>query len=225
MEIDRKGIENKMIEKYSDLEGKRILEVGCGDGRITAFLAEKTEDLVAIDPDSESIVEARESIEGVDFRIGSGEALEFENESFDLVMFGMSLHHHCNCGKALREAQRVLKSNGQLIILEPTLDGEIQRLFHLFTDETDAIEKARSAVYESDFTLECREIFDRDWVFEGKEELYVYHFEHYRDLRYDGSIARSIDELLGGRIDDRPIVVKETLEIVSMRKENRRREE
>jgi ubiquinone/menaquinone biosynthesis C-methylase UbiE len=220
MEIDRKHLENSMIEKFVDLEGKHILEVGCGGGRVTAFIAEKAENLIAIDPDEGCIAKARENIRGVDFRVGSGEALDFEGGSFDLVIFTMSLHHHGDCEMALKEARRVLDKSGQLLILEPVLDGEIQRLFHLFTDETEAIEKARHAINRAAFFLERRETFYKDWVFEDKEELYNYHFEYYGDSHYDGSIVGSMNELLGERIDERPIVVKDRLEIVSMRKEN-----
>jgi ubiquinone/menaquinone biosynthesis C-methylase UbiE len=224
MDLDKEQIENTMIEKFADLVGKRVLEVGCGDGRVTSLLAKKTGELVAIDPEEGCVAEARENIKGVDFRVGSGEALEFESGSFDLVIFTMSLHHHRNCGEALREAHRVLRRGGQLILLEPARDGELQRLFHLFADETEAIEKARDAIDGADFYPECRETFYKDWVFEDKEELYDYHFEHYGDSHYDGSIVGSMNELLGERIDERPIVVKDKLEIVSMRKENRRRE-
>ncbi|MEA3470162.1 MAG: class I SAM-dependent methyltransferase [Thermodesulfobacteriota bacterium] len=223
MELDRENVEIGMISRLSRLEGKRVLEVGCGDGRVTAFLAEKTGGLVAIDPDGESIAEARENIKGVDFRVGSGEALEFEDKSFDLVMFTMSLHHHRDCKKALREAHRVLGREGQLILLEPALDGEIQRIFHLFTDETEGIEQALDAIEGSQFYTEHCETFSKDWVFEDSEELYNYHFEHYGDSRYNGSIVGSINELLGGRIDERPIVVKDKVTIFSMRKENLRR--
>jgi ubiquinone/menaquinone biosynthesis C-methylase UbiE len=224
VELDKEQIESTMIEKFADLEGKRILEVGCGDGRVTSFLAEKTGGLVAIDPEEGCIAEARENIKGADFRVGSGEALEFDNGSFDLVIFTMSLHHHRNCNEALREAHRVLGNGGQLILLEPALDGEIQRLFHLFTDETEAIEKARDAIGVSDFYLEYSETFTKNWVFEDSEELYNYHFEHYGDSHYDGIIVGSMNELLGEKINERPIPVKDKLEIVSMRKENRRRE-
>jgi ubiquinone/menaquinone biosynthesis C-methylase UbiE len=220
MEIDKEQIENSMIEKFADLEGKRILEVGCGEGRVTEFLAGKAGDLVAIDTDEKCIAGAREAVKNADFRVGSGEALKFDGGSFDLVIFTMSLHHHRDCKKALREAHRVLERDGRLLLLEPALDGEIQRLFHLFTDETEAIEKARDAIDGSPFYPECRETFYKDWVFEDKEELYDYHFEHYGDSRYDGSIVGSMNELLGEKIHERPITVRDKVNIIAMRKDN-----
>jgi len=219
MEIDSEQREKRVIQKFADLKGKRILEVGCGDGRVTELLCEEAGEVIAIDPDESSIAEAREHIQGVDFRIGSGESLEFDDESFDLVLFTMSLHHHRNCRRALREAHRVLGKEGQVILLEPTLDGEIQRLFHLFgTDEAKGIERAFGAINDSPFYQEYCETFSKNWVFEDSKELYDYHFEQYGDSRYDGSIVDSINELLGERIDEKPIVVSDRIRICSMRK-------
>ena len=78
MELDKEKIEIGMIEQVADLKGKQVLEVGCGDGRLTLLLAGKSGKLIAIDPDDACIAEARRNIRGVDFRLGSGEALEFE---------------------------------------------------------------------------------------------------------------------------------------------------
>lgn len=43
------------IEEFVQLNGKTLLEVGCGDGRLTALLARKVEAITAIDPDDNSI--------------------------------------------------------------------------------------------------------------------------------------------------------------------------
>ena len=51
MNLNKGEIEIGMIERFVDLEGKRILEVGCGSGRMTSLLAERSAKLVAIDPD------------------------------------------------------------------------------------------------------------------------------------------------------------------------------
>jgi len=220
MELDKEKIEIGMIERLADLKGDRVLEVGCGNGRLTLLIAGKSGELVAIDPDDASIAEARRNIRGVDFRIGSGEALEFEDESFDLIIFTMSLHHHTDCVMALREAQRTLKKDGMLVVLEPAVDGEIQRLYRLFADETPAIERALGAINGSDFNLEQHEIFYRNWVFEDKEELYSYHFENYGNTDCNAGIISSMNELLAEKINDKPVIVRDKLEIFSMRRES-----
>jgi ubiquinone/menaquinone biosynthesis C-methylase UbiE len=91
MERDQGKKEFEKIEEIASLDGKVALEVGCGDGLVSAFLASKVKNLVAIDPDKEALEKAKENIQGVDFRLGSGEKLEFEDESFDLVLFTLSL--------------------------------------------------------------------------------------------------------------------------------------
>ncbi|MBW2558030.1 MAG: class I SAM-dependent methyltransferase [Deltaproteobacteria bacterium] len=219
MELDKEKIEIGMIERFVDLKGNRVLEVGCGDGRLTLLFAGESGELIAIDPDDTRIAEARRNIRGVDFRIGSGEALEFEDESFDLIIFTMSLHHHTDCALALREAHRTLKKDGMLVVLEPAVDGETQRFYHLFADETPAIERALGAINGSDFNLEQHEIFYKNWVFEAKEELYSYHFENYSSADYDAGIVSDMNKLLGEKINDKPVVLRDKLEIFSMRRE------
>ena len=201
-----------------------MLEVGCGSGRMTSLLAERSAKLVAIDPYEASIANARRNIKGVDFRVGPGETMEFEDESFDLVVFTMSLHHHMNSVLALREARRTLRKDGRLVLLEPVVDGEIQRLYHLFIDETPAIEKVLDTIDTSHFDMEHYEIFDKYWMFENKEELYDYHFEHYGSADYDAGIIDRMNELLGEKIKDKPVIVQDGIKIFVMRKKDKKKD-
>jgi len=71
------------IEEFVQLNGRDVLEVGCGDGRLSALLGNKVGSLTAIDPDKEMINLARKGIDGADFQIGSGENLDFADRSFE----------------------------------------------------------------------------------------------------------------------------------------------
>ena len=93
MEQDKENITLQKIEQHAFSLKGHVLEVGCGDGRITSLLAEKTENVIAIEPDAETIAHAKNSIENVRFIRGSGEHLGFRNGSFDLILFTLSLHH------------------------------------------------------------------------------------------------------------------------------------
>ena len=81
------------IKEFIQLSGKKMLEIGCGDGRLSVQLADEVDALTAIDPDGARIDQARKSIAGVNFQVGSGEQLEFDSHSFDIVLFGYSLHY------------------------------------------------------------------------------------------------------------------------------------
>ena len=52
---DPQGNETKALHELVDFTGKRVLEIGCGDGRLTYRYAEKTAQVIAIDPDSSEI--------------------------------------------------------------------------------------------------------------------------------------------------------------------------
>ena len=58
------------IEEFVDLSGREMLEIGCGDGRLSSLLADKVNHLTAIDPDQAMINQAGKKISALDFRVG-----------------------------------------------------------------------------------------------------------------------------------------------------------
>ena len=216
MERDNEKKEKQMLEEFADLQGKHVLEIGCGDGRITEWLAGKAKEYTAIDPDGQSISEARDRVGGVDFRVGSGEKLEFENMSFDVVIFTLSLHHQ-DSSLALDEAHRVLRESGQMVVLEPAVDGELQQFFNIFDNEKDVQRKALEAMEAADFDLEEQETFYAHWTFENKEDVYRYDFGG-PETGPDASGIKKMDELLGEKLNNEPIHLTDKLNIFSLRK-------
>lgn len=164
-----------MIEQFAALQDQKILEVGCGDGRMSKLLAPNSRKYFAIDPDGQSIEKAKSAIPNVDFRIGSGEALEFEDGSFPIILFTLSLHH-LESNLALKEAHRVLTAEGQLVILEPLANGEVTKIYDLFDDESERILDAWNMIQNSDFEIERHETFFTVMSFNDLEELCNYPF-------------------------------------------------
>jgi ubiquinone/menaquinone biosynthesis C-methylase UbiE len=216
MKQDRGNIEYSKIIEYANLNGCKILEVGCGNGRVSVMLARTAKSVIAIDPDSEQINIAKSAVKGVDFRVGSGEDILFNNETFDTVAFTFSLHHQ-NAVKALREAHRVLKSGGQLLIIEPSGGGEVHRFFKMFRDETLQLANALEAIRDSNFEPVREETFSTEWVFDDCEDLYVYYFNHYKMPR-DSEFIKKMNALLGDRVQNRPIALIDRITIFSLRK-------
>jgi 2-polyprenyl-3-methyl-5-hydroxy-6-metoxy-1,4-benzoquinol methylase len=90
------GLELRLIERFTSLRGKRVLEIGCGDGRLTLQYAPEAASVLAIDPDRASIDEANwqranRRLANVDFRVGSIEQLPGRGALFDAALFGWSL--------------------------------------------------------------------------------------------------------------------------------------
>jgi len=52
------GFERRLIERFTSLRHKRVLEVGCGDGRLTFQYASRASSVLAIDPDRPGLEEA-----------------------------------------------------------------------------------------------------------------------------------------------------------------------
>ena len=90
---DLHAVEPRRIQALVPLEGKRILEVGCGDGRLTAFAAAGAASVYAFDPNAERVETARAAAdsERVRFAVHGAEALDVERESFDVALCGWSL--------------------------------------------------------------------------------------------------------------------------------------
>lgn len=86
------------------------LEVGVGSGRFAAPLGIDE----GIDPSDRMVELAR--ARGVEAKVGRGEELAFRDSSFDYVVFIFALCFVEDPGKAIKEAKRVLKKRGKIII-------------------------------------------------------------------------------------------------------------
>jgi len=112
------------FKSLGDLKGKRVLDLGCGAGETTAWLALQGArvDGVDISPGMIEVTRALAERQGVADRvalhISPGEKLPFEAGTFDAV-FGHDCLHHMDFDKARDEIQRVLKPGGRAVFAEP----------------------------------------------------------------------------------------------------------
>jgi 2-polyprenyl-3-methyl-5-hydroxy-6-metoxy-1,4-benzoquinol methylase len=90
---DVHAVEPRRIEELVPLEGTRVVDVGCGEGRLTAFAAARGACVYAFDPNAERVEEARATadVERVRFGVHGAEALDVVRESFDVALCGWSL--------------------------------------------------------------------------------------------------------------------------------------
>jgi 2-polyprenyl-3-methyl-5-hydroxy-6-metoxy-1,4-benzoquinol methylase len=90
---DLHGTEARWIEALVPLAGARVLDVGCGEGRLTGFAAARAASVYAFDPNVESVETARAVADAQHVRFGvhGAEALDVERESFDVALCGWSL--------------------------------------------------------------------------------------------------------------------------------------
>ncbi len=92
---DPEGAEALVVGQTADFTGARVLEVGCGDGRLTWLYAPRAESILGIDPDEEQISLARsatppEVADRVRFEVGEAEDLS-RTAVFDIAFLSWSL--------------------------------------------------------------------------------------------------------------------------------------
>jgi SAM-dependent methyltransferase len=107
-----------------ELRGAKVLEVGAGTGKWTRFLLELGADVTIVEPDDDMrAVLVRRSPE-VHAIKGAAEALPVDDETFDVVLVS-SAWHWFEQPAATNEVARVLRDNGQLLILWNGFSGEV----------------------------------------------------------------------------------------------------
>ncbi|MEJ7872956.1 MAG: methyltransferase domain-containing protein [Rubrobacteraceae bacterium] len=118
---ERLGLERLRREALRGLRG-RVLELGVGTGRNFPLYPDEVVRVVGIDPDEVMLRRARRRAEKAPFPAqavaGSAEELPFEGASFDAVVGTLVFCTIPDPRKALREARRVLRSGGELRLLE-----------------------------------------------------------------------------------------------------------
>ena len=191
---------------------RRVLSVGCGDGRLSALLEDKVGSLTAIDPDKTVITLAKKNIARVDFKVGSGEKLEFADRSFDIILFSYSLHHQ-DCVKALDEAKRVLKNDGRILIIEPAPDREYTQFVSIFQeDEIDRLSTTLSHIKSGNFSIIRKEVYFMEYPYTDEKELYSHFIDSFM-LKKDAEAVEKMKTILGSKKHSRPIVVRDKVNI------------
>ena len=112
-----------------DVQGKTVLDLGCGDGENTVLLARRGAQVKALDISDELIKIARNRLvanninSGVEFFVGSAHDLPLADESVDVV-FGMAILHHLELPLVAREVHRILRKGGRAIFSEPVRNSK-----------------------------------------------------------------------------------------------------
>ena len=149
-----------------------VLDVGCGNGRITRLIAACGARVVGIDPGARQIerAQAEASVNGERYVMGAAENLAIAEGSADVIIFFNSLHHvpEAAMDRALAEARRVLKPQGWLAVAEPLADGPQFELQRPYNDETEVRAKAYAAVKRA-AADGFRPISESTYVADGKQ--------------------------------------------------------
>ena len=93
---DPERTEVRVVQRHVPLAGARILEIGCGDGRLTRRVAGVARTMVAIDPNASLICQAKQLTpdslrKKVQYRTGRAENLQRPDQSFEVAVLSWSV--------------------------------------------------------------------------------------------------------------------------------------
>lgn len=143
-----------VIVETLDLEGKRVIDVGCGDGNLTRLMARNGAHVLGVECSPRQLAKAWKADKVSDERIveGVGQALPAEDGSADMVVFFNSLHHIPaeHMAQALAEARRVLVPGGMVYVSEPVAEGKFFETCRPVDDETQVRAQALACLRQAD---------------------------------------------------------------------------
>lgn len=116
IEAQQRPTYEEAIRRVGIATGQRVLDIGCGSGAFLRLAADRSAHVSGLDASEELLQLARERVPDADLRVGDMEALPFADGAFDVVAGFNSFFFAADMVAALREAGRVAKPGGSVVI-------------------------------------------------------------------------------------------------------------
>jgi demethylmenaquinone methyltransferase/2-methoxy-6-polyprenyl-1,4-benzoquinol methylase len=118
--------------------GDSVTDVCCGDGRLTALLAERVGPFGRVEgvdvsaPTVDAVIAAQHALVQAHFQVADAVSLPFPADTFDAATIAFGLRYLPDVRAALRELVRVVRPGGRVVILELALPrGQLRRAAYL----------------------------------------------------------------------------------------------
>lgn len=123
MHVPQQQLEEALLKVVGDAPVGELLDIGTGTGRMLEILANRVTRGVGVDLSSDMLALARSNIERagithVHVRKGDMYQLPLDDASIDLAILHMVLHYSDDPTEVIREASRVLRTDGRLIVVD-----------------------------------------------------------------------------------------------------------
>jgi ubiquinone/menaquinone biosynthesis C-methylase UbiE len=195
------------VEREIELEGRRVLDVGCGTGRLEVALADRAR-VWGVDAEPEMLEVARRNAPGARFKLGRAEQLPFKDGWFERVVMWLS-SHLVNHARAFAETRRVLGPNGRLAVvtfdpayfdefwlneLFPSMEA-VDRARFSTSDELEGELRATGFAEVRATRLSQRATLTRDQALERIRGRHISTFDLISQEEYEAGLARAEREL------------------------------
>ena len=211
-QIDVNCPEPEIYNRLLSLDGKHILELGCGSAEITRNIATSGVDrkITALEVDEVAHEKNLQitDLPNVSFSLSGAQEIPLDDETVDVVFMFKSLHHVPLelMDQSLREVRRVLKQGGLAYISEPVFAGDFNEVLRLFHDEQIVREAAfhaiKKAVDDDLFSLVEEIFFNSPMKFESFAEfennvINATHSNHTLDKELNDLVKQRFEQHIG----------------------------
>lgn len=210
--IDKNCAESEIVNDLLSLDGKHILELGCGNAEITRNIATSgvNRRITALEVDEiahEKNLQITD-LPNVFFALSGAQEIPLDDESVDVVFMFKSLHHVPLelMEASMHEIKRVLQPAGLVYISEPVFAGDFNEILRLFHDEQKVRQAAfntiKKAVDEGLFELLEERFFNSPMKFESFAEfenntIKATHSNHRLDEKLYNMVKQRFEQHIG----------------------------
>lgn len=187
----------EVLDNLLDVDGKFIVDVGCGDGTLCRHLASRGARVLGIEPDPVQAAMNSKApvVTNVGFQQAGAGAIPVEPNAVDGIVFSYSLHHVYapDFDKVFAEVFRILKGSGFLCVVEPVANGSYHHVCAPFHDETAVRLDAYNALvkHAHDRFHSTREIYyDIDKTYPSFDR-YAKNYESKSFNSYSGEVRQA----------------------------------
>jgi ubiquinone/menaquinone biosynthesis C-methylase UbiE len=180
----------RSLVNLTDVKDADVLDLCCGHGAMTAELIRCGARVTGLDFSPEGLSRARLQAPDASFVEGDAQSMEFEDDSFDVVLCNLGLLHVPDRQKALSEVRRVLRPDGlfgnsswatpddnpafrtALTSIRPNIHPDSPPPAQPDIFEFGAVESATSTLETAGFTVESTALVEATWRFQDPNHLF-----------------------------------------------------